>query len=312
MRKGLTKLLAVAATLGLVACGGGGASDIGGGSSNGALSNIGTTPSYVADHDGYMTGAHANYECGTSCHAIPLTNRTADGMEPSAMATSDRTRICVTCHQSQYDATSALNHSQNGIGVYCNSCHYSDTFTSRNRAATSSYHPYITTSCATCHSGRQPSSHGADRQAGCESCHRYPSWSATTASHTATTNCVSCHNGRQPSSHGADRQAGCESCHSYPSWSATTAFSHTGVTSGCNVSGCHTRHYSGYDCVWCHTGASAGNSFGGWSHNRTDDRACTACHSDGKGDDGKDDDDDGKDDDGKGDDDDDRTVGWLF
>lgn len=253
----------------LVACGtsesntGGSGGSSGGGSSTANLSNIGTTPSYSSDHPGYLTGTHASFGCET-CHTLPLTGRTAvEGEQASVMAVSDRTQICSSCHIGNYSATSALNHSQHGIGTYCNSCHYSDSFTSHNRAATSSYHSSI------------------------------------------TTNCESCHSGRQPASHGSDRQSGCASCHGYPSWASATGFNHSGVTSGCNASGCHSQHYSGYDCVWCHTGSNPGVSWGSWSHSRADNRACTACHADGKGDD-----DDGKGDDGK--DDDDRTGGRLL
>ncbi|MBF0171515.1 MAG: hypothetical protein HQK87_10600 [Nitrospinae bacterium] len=219
--------------------------------SNGNLSNIGTTPSYSADHPSYQVGNHKNFTCET-CHSLPLTGRTAEGEQASVAATTERTRICATCHQGQYNATSILNHQQHGIGTYCNSCHYSDSFRTKNRVSPSKWHSYVSGSCETCHSGRQPASHKS-----------------------------------------SGRNSGCASCHSYPSWANATGFSHSGVTSGCNNSGCHSKHYAGYDCVWCHTGANPGVSFGGWSHNRTDNRACIACHADGKGDD----------DDGKGDDD---------
>ncbi|MBF0171513.1 MAG: hypothetical protein HQK87_10590 [Nitrospinae bacterium] len=274
----------------LAACGGPGANDAsgGGGGESGAkdLSGIGTTPNFAADHPTYLTGKHQALGCD-SCHTLPLTGRAADGAVASAAATAERQAICAACHQARYDATTLLKHADHKIGRYCNSCHYSDSFTTRNRVAHSAYHDQITTGCDTCHVNRAPSWHkDAGLKNKCEDCHAYPAFKPVTKNkHSRITgNCEACHSGRQPSTHTAARQTGCVRCHSYPSWTNTTGVDHTGITGGCNASGCHSRHYDNYDCVWCHTSADPGNAWNGYRHNKVDSRACTACHKGGKGD----------------------------
>lgn len=244
------------------------------------LSTIALTPDQ-SWHDSYLVGSHASFSCD-NCHSASVASNEA---------------ICVSCHNTDYNNTSTPNHAQYNTGTRCNACHYSDSFTSHTRVSHTKFHETIEGSCISCHSGKKPSSHVGNRDSGCESCHSYPDWSDASSSHNYSSGCVNCHSGKKPSSHTGNRDSGCESCHSYPDWSTTTGFSHTGVTSGCNVSGCHTRHYDAYDCVWCHTSANPGVYWGGWSHSRTDSRACTACHANGYDDDDDDDDHDDDDDD---------------
>ncbi len=90
-----------------------------------------------------------------------------------------------------------------------------------------------------------------------------------------------------PTSHKNDatRQKACEKCHYYKVNTAGTGGKwgggHTVVTSGCNASGCHTQHYSGYDCAWCHSGAIT-NSYTSWkntwTHRKENSQGCAACH----------------------------------
>lgn len=286
--------MALIATVAVISsCGDGsvdGASTSSSGGSSGAnitdLSGISRTPD-TSWHDSYITGAHASYQCG-DCHT--------NTARMNALATSND-QICYQCHVNDYNNTSLLNHSQYKIGTYCNSCHYSDSFTSHSRVSHSEYHGAITSSCESCHTNRYPSSHTGSRTSGCENCHSYSGggWAVSSSSGGShyTSNCSSCHLSRMPANHYGTT---CENCHSYPSWSGSAAFDHSSITSGC--ASCHSKHYAGYSCEWCHT---FGQSWS-FSHSRVNSQACSACHgSDGHGDDddghGDWDDDDGHDDD---------------
>lgn len=258
--------------------------------SNGSkdLSSIGKKPDF-SWHDSYMTGKHASFGCGDTCHTLALTAKVG-AYSAGYEVTSDRKQICYQCHAANYNATSYLKHSSYNIGTYCNSCHYSDSFKTHTRVNASEYHTNITTGCATCHSGRYPSSHaGSGRTSGCENCHSYKngSWGITSGAHSYTSGCNSCHSSKMPANHFGTT---CENCHTYPSWKGAK-FSHSGITSGC--ASCHTRHYAGFSCEGCHTQGISWN----FSHSRVSPSNCSACH-DGNGEDG----DDGGDDDG-GDDD---------
>lgn len=292
MRKSLAILLTMAA-MAITACGGsttsgGGDSPLSSssGGSGADLSSIALKPDF-SWHDSYLVGTHATFPCGSTCHTLALTAKAS----PSAgyAVTSDRKQICYQCHAANYDATSAINHTSYNMGTYCNSCHYSDSFKTHNRASHISYHQYITTTCETCHASRYPSSHSNGRTSGCASCHQYSagSWGFTTGAHIYTSGCSSCHIGKKPSSHSKYNTDSCELCHSYPSWSGAS-FSHSGISSACST--CHNGHYSPYSCEGCHTQGIS------WSfrHNSVTPENCYACHPSGSGEDdegGEDDDD---------------------
>ncbi len=283
----------------------------GGGSSD--LSKIGLTPD-TSWHDSYLVGSHTRYSCD-NCHTSTARTKGASAGNRELAANE----ICYTCHAGNYNSTSLPNHTTTGMDTYCNSCHYSDNFRSHLRVSHTEWHSAVSTSCATCHSGREPSSHSDGRNSGCENCHTYSSgsWGLSGGSHTYTSGCSSCHASSKPANHYGDTceschtypswsgaasghtyTSGCSSCHSgskpanhygdtcenchtYPSWSAATGMDHTGISTGC--SSCHSRHYSGYACEWCHT---SGISWS-YSHSRVNSSACNACHSgDGHGDEG--------------------------
>jgi len=325
MRKVIGGMILTVAVL-LSGCGSSSTSGSGGSGQNGSggskdLSSIAKKPDF-SWHASYLTGKHASFGCGDTCHTPSLTAKAAAG-SAGYQVTSDRKQICYQCHAANYNATSALNHSASNTGTYCNSCHYSDSFKTHNRLSHDQYHMNITSSCATCHAGRAPASHASSgRTSGCESCHSYKNgaWSLTSGAHNHTSGCSSCHSGKKPASH-ANRPDTCESCHSYPSWAGAkmnhnglsdcsschagrapanhfgaacgnchsypswkgAKFNHSGVSGGC--ASCHTKHYSGYACEGCHT---SGFNWG-FSHNRVSSSNCSACHDNGGGDDGGDD-----------------------
>ncbi|MBI5814684.1 MAG: hypothetical protein HZB29_03645 [Nitrospinae bacterium] len=293
-----------------------GSSSTGSGSTK-DLSKIGQTPD-LTWHNDYMTGSHANYSCGITCHptdtALTKTSaRTSGQTKPGMALTSTRSEICSQCHMSNYNAASNFKHSQNNVGTYCNSCHYSDSFTSHSRVSHTEFHSVITTNCESCHSNRYPSSHSSSgRTSGCASCHQYSSGSwglSSGGAHTYTSGCSSCHS---PTTNHSGRSSSCETCHTYPTWTVahtytsgcsschspttdhsgrssscetchtypTWAWSHPDVTSGC--SSCHSGHYSPYSCEGCHTRGLSWD----FSHNSVSSSNCIACHADGYGDDG--------------------------
>lgn len=293
-----------------------------GSSGSANLSSIGKTPDF-SWHDSYLTGKHSSFGCGDTCHTPSLTAKIATD-SATYQVTSDRKQICYQCHATNYNATSSLNHSAYGIGTYCNSCHYSDSFKTHSRVSADQYHTNITANCASCHSGRYPSSHATSgRTSGCESCHSYKngSWGLTSGAHSHTSGCSSCHLSKKPASH-ADRSNTCETCHAYPNWNSAK-MNHSGVTSGCsschlskkpashanrsnNCETCHSTstwsgaamNHSGVTsgCSSCHTKHYSGFSCEGchtqginwnFSHNRVSSSNCGACH-DGNGEDGED------------------------
>jgi predicted CXXCH cytochrome family protein len=218
-------------------------------------------------------GTHATFPCGTTCHTPAFTAKA--GQSAGYAVTSDRKQICYQCHAANYNATSFINHASYNMGTYCNSCHYSDSFKTHNRASHASYHKYITTACETCHATRYPSSHSNSRTSGCAGCHEYSngSWGFKAGAHIYTSGCSGCHAGKKPSSHSKYNTDSCEKCHSYPSWSGAS-FNHAGA-SGCAT--CHSGHYSPYSCEGCHTREKS------WSfrHGSVSSENCSACHSGG-------------------------------
>ncbi len=328
-------LIAIGLAVSLVAvgCSGGGGDDGGSGGGSTPQTNwngIGVQPS-PDWHRQYQVGRHASMDCN-SCHqtarSIMFTENSRD--VPGA-------QICLNCHVDQYNRTRFLNHATAQTGTYCNSCHYSDSFTSHTRISHTTFHNGIKNSCETCHTSRAPASHNNGRKTGCDTCHQYSSgrWSLSGGggAHTHATGCANCHVGKAPASHNDGRKVNCENCHKYPKWSNISggAHNHTTGCSNCHAATAPQKHFgatcenchkypkwSGVtfshqgitsDCASCHSRHFAGyncewcHTFGiSWrySHSQVKSQACRACH----GSDNPDDDDDDHDDDDDDDDDD--------
>lgn len=264
--KNKTKLLAglccvLLLSFAFAACGiGGEDDDDGGGSSTPSVSTpttvdmsaMGLNTKTVA-HSTWITAPHDAYVCN-DCHSV------------------DSEKICAQsgCHPfSKYTSLATnFDHTANKTGEQCNKCH--------------SLTP-------------EPAATDAVRIAGWRE--NVKQQVSDTKWHTALKGvCLNCHDPIQhdpdnlsvfPASHQTDtaRQTACETCHYYKLNSAGTAGTwgggHVNATSGCNVSGCHAKHYSGYDCAWCHSGAIA-NSYtkwnDTWSHRHENSSGCSACH----------------------------------
>ncbi len=224
-----------------------------GGSSSGT-SPAATTPidgstigvdTKTISHDEFTASANHSGKLCTDCHSVP------------------RDQVCAQsgCHPfSKYGAVMAnWDHTLNKTGEQCSKCHQSVEV---NKAGEDPKVAGWRTNLRVSHTLWHTALKGV-----CTDCHDYNNIS------------------NFPSSHGTDRQSGCENCHYYKltNGAASWGGGHTNATSGCNVSGCHSKHYSGYDCVLCHAG-SVTNKYSSWntySHNNVNDAACSACHGGG-------------------------------
>ena len=227
-----------------------------------------------------------NFGGGSSTPPAPATvDMSALGVDTKTISHSDFTasathsaKLCADCHTgvarekvcsqagchpfSKYAAAMTnWDHAANNTGDQCDKCHYSveKNIASENpkvagwrqtlRVSSTQWHAALKGVCLNCHDVNNisnfPSSHQTD----------------------------------------ANRQKNCENCHHYKVNSAGTGGAwgggHTAAVSGCNASGCHAKHYSGYDCAWCHSGAVS-NGYtswtGTWHHRGESSSGCSACH----------------------------------
>jgi len=176
-----------------------------------------------------LKGAHVGLEC-IQCHA-------------KGYAGTPTT--CVSCHLTNYNATTNPNHVTSKFSTDCITCHnvtaWSPATFNHNTATTfpltGSHAGVLCISCHTNGYGAIPTT--------CVSCHL--------ANYTATTN---------PSHSAAKFPTTCETCHTTTVWQPST-FNHTTSTSfplkgahvGVACQSCHTNGYSGgtpATCVGCH------------------------------------------------------------
>ena len=151
------------------------------------------------------------------------------GKGPGHPATSD---LCQQCHQAGGSFTAGFNHASlvitSGVATpSCSTCHDGVTATGKTPN-----HVPTTRDCLTCHAGYPPA---------------VASFAGGTFSHSGPEMtgklCMSCHDGviatGKKATHVATNQD-CGACHLTTSFVPATSFNHTGVTSGCQKSGCHT------------------------------------------------------------------------
>jgi hypothetical protein len=240
------------------------------------LNGIGVIPE-SSWHDHYLESSHSDYSCA-DCHTT-ATRTKAEVARAGDVSNSARTaedQICNLCHNDDY-VNSIFNHGALNIDTYCNSCHYSDSWTT-SRVATEKWHDAVQSFCDTCHPKPTTSFHINSDLSACADCHQYPTWDAELGDHSYIAGCSNCHTDKDH-----NLGASCENCHTYPNWDDVSG-GHS-FTSGCDS--CHSKHKS--NCQNCHT-------YPDWDDHGDDDKG-----DDDKGDDDKGDDDKGDDD--KGDDD---------
>jgi len=187
------------------------------------------------DHPWPLEGAHAQALCA-SCHV---------GDPPVYQATP---RLCVGCHQADYDNSPAPGH--DAFPTTCQDCHSTEQWVP---ALSTLDHPWPL--------------EGAHAQAACQSCHigNPPVYQGT------PTLCVVCHQADYDSSpypgH-SDFPTTCEGCHTTAAWTPATGGAHPENAFPIQ-SGAHSRYQN--DCAWCHN-ATLGSPVGG------ENADCVGCH----------------------------------
>ena len=209
-----------------------------------------------------LTGAHQSIDCAR-CH----TNGRFAGTPTD----------CVSCHQTNYNATTNPNHVSGGYPRTCQDCHS----TSAWRPATGIDH----------NKTRFPLT-GAHQRTDCARCHTNGRFAGT------PTDCVSCHQSNynattNPNHRSAGFPTDCQSCHTTTTWLGAV-FDHSRyfpITSGRHrgiaCATCHTNsgNYRVFSCLnGCHGRTSTDNEHRGKSGYSYDSAACYRCHPRGSGD----------------------------
>jgi len=206
-----------------------------------------------------LTGAHRASSCN-GCHA--------DGVYKG------KSTACLSCHQTEYAATTTPPHGSSGIGTVCSSCHSTTAWLPGTFNHNATTFPltgaHTATSCLSCHGD------GVYRgkNTACASCHQ--------ADYNQTTN---------PNHASAQFPTACASCHTTSTWLGATfdhdaryfpiySGAHRGRWSTCAT--CHTSptDYKVFTCLTCHEHAKTtmdqkhqGRT--GYVYQST---ACYACH----------------------------------
>ena len=183
---------------------------------------------------------------------------------------------CVSCHQSDYDTTTAPNHLQAGYPTDCQSCHSTTTWLGAQFNHSQTQFPLT----------------GAHQAVACQSCHADGIYAGK------DTACVSCHQSDydttiDPNHLQAGLSTDCTSCHSTVTWQNARMLSHDAsyfpIYSGkhqgrwSTCSDCHTNstNYIDFTCLLCHQHSDESkvtNDHQGESGFSYDSQACYSCH----------------------------------
>jgi len=198
--------------------------------------------------------------------------------KPSVFDHTGITNNCASCHDGSVSAVTVKPTVHpptvvNGVDRDCSYCHNTTTF-----AGATYDHTGITNNCVSCHDGNpiigKPGTHVPTSE-DCSVCHQTTGFKPAAFDHTPTQingkRCDACHNGtfatgksNDPTPPHPTTTEDCGFCHSFNSPFSTAVFNHTGITNGCNASGCHTptgngRYYvtpphvdPAGDCIACH------------------------------------------------------------
>ncbi len=176
-----------------------------------------------------LTGAHAAVSC-QQCHA--------SGVYHGLPTT------CVSCHQTQYNATTNPPHQAAGFPTDCTTCHTTATWTGATFNHNATQFPLT----------------GAHAAVSCQQCH------ASGVYHGLPTTCVSCHQTQYNATTNPPHQAAgfptdCTTCHTTVTWTGAT-FNHnatqfplTGAHAAVSCQQCHASgvyHGLPTTCVSCH------------------------------------------------------------
>jgi hypothetical protein len=210
-----------------------------------------------------LTGVHLTTAC-TACHG--------DGVYKG------KSKLCVSCHQTEYNNTTNPPHAASGFPTTCETCHGTTNWTSATFDHNTTAFPLT----------------GAHTSLDCNACHGDGVYKGK------PTTCVSCHladyNGTNNPAHAA---AGfpqtCDQCHTTSTWAGATfdhdasffpiySGTHQGRWSQC--SDCHTSSssYAVFSCMTggCHGKSSTDSNHSGVSGYVYDAAHCYSCHPTGR------------------------------
>jgi predicted CXXCH cytochrome family protein len=172
---------------------------------------------------------------------------------------------CYSCHQKDYLATTAPNHSASGYAKTCESCH---TLAVGWKPATIDHSKFPLTlghagvACTDCHKTTNYASTSTD----CYSCHQTDFNNSTNPNHKTlsfSTTCTQCHTttpGWKPASYTQhDSQF-------FPIYSGR----HRGTWANCSDCHTNTANYLLFDCIRCHSGVHKGSNYS--------NARCYSCH----------------------------------
>ena len=207
-----------------------------------------------------LTGAHLAVSCN-GCHADKVYR--------------GKPKLCASCHQAKYNATTNPPHLASGFPTTCETCHTTTQWPGAVFNHSSSRFPltglHATTPCASCHSDGVY--HG--KTLVCSGCH-LPKYNATTSpAHSAAgfpTTCETCHtpNGWTPSSWShesrfpiatGNHKRSCVTCHTAPSdYHQFSCFNgcHAKATTDSHHQGRAGYVYNSPNCYACHPQGRAG------------------------------------------------------
>ncbi len=188
---------------------------------------------------------------------------------------SNTSSECVSCHQTDFNATTDPNHVSSGFSTDCKTCHNTAgwkpaTFDHTNFALTQGHSGR---QCAECHINGNYTSTSSE----CVSCH-LPNYNATTnpvhSSLNFSTTCNQCHTtalGWKPASYAQHDAL------SFPIYSGK----HNGQWSNC--SDCHTNasNYKEFTCITCHQKTDMDDKHKGESGYVYASASCLHCHPNG-------------------------------
>ncbi len=194
---------------------------------------------------------------------------------------------CVSCHRTDFDATTNPDHTAAGYSMECQECHTITAFEWSASGIDHSFFPltlgHDINDCARCHSGLDYSSASPD----CFACHQQDHETSVEPNHIAAslpTDCATCHT-TNPDWEPAEFRA--HDGQFFPIYSGK----HNGEWNQCLDCHANSNDYSEFSCTTCHENPETDehhDDVNGYSYSST---ACLACHptgdSDGNFDHGK-------------------------